>query len=72
MVNIIAQRRIVPEFLQDDVTAEKMAPVLREILDPGSERRQAMLRDLDGVRGSLGEPGAAGRVATIALAMARR
>ena len=72
MVNIIARRRIVPEFIQDEVTAERMAPLLREILDPSSERRQTMLRDLQGVRDSLGERGAAGRVAALALQMARK
>jgi lipid-A-disaccharide synthase len=72
MVNIIARRRIVPEFLQDEVTADRMAPVLKEILDPASERRQTMVRDLNAVRESLGERGAAGRVAAIALQMARR
>jgi lipid-A-disaccharide synthase len=72
MVNIIARRRIVPEFVQDDVTADRMAPVLREILEPGSERRKTMLRDLEAVRESLGERGAADRVAALALQMARQ
>jgi lipid-A-disaccharide synthase len=71
MVNIIARRRIVPEFLQDDVSADKMAPVLKELLDVGSERRKVMLRDLQTVRESLGERGAAGRVASLALQMIR-
>jgi lipid-A-disaccharide synthase len=72
MVNIIARRRIVPEFIQDDATPEKMAPVLREILDPTSERRQTMLRDLQSVRESLGQGGAADRVAALALQMAAK
>jgi lipid-A-disaccharide synthase len=72
MVNIIARRRIVPEFLQDEVSAERMAPVLKELLDPGSAHRATMLRDLDAVRESLGERGAAGRVAAIALEMVQR
>jgi lipid-A-disaccharide synthase len=71
MVNIIAQRRIVPEFLQQDVVPEKMAPVLKELLDPASDRRRTMLRDLELVRESLGDRGAAGRVASLALQMAR-
>jgi lipid-A-disaccharide synthase len=69
MVNIIAGRRIVPEFLQDDVRAERMAPVLAELLNEGSERRKTMVRDLQAVRESLGERGAAGRVAALALQM---
>jgi lipid-A-disaccharide synthase len=71
MVNIIARRRIVPEFVQDDMDPARMAPVLRELLDPASERRATMLRDLAAVRESLGERGAAGRVAAIALDMAK-
>jgi hypothetical protein len=46
-----------------------MAPVVRELLDHGNERRQAMLRDLRAVRDSLGEPGAARRVAALAMQM---
>jgi lipid-A-disaccharide synthase len=69
MVNIIARRRIVPEFVQDDMTAAAMAPVLRELLDQRSARRQAMLADLAAVRASLGERGAAERVAAMALQM---
>ena len=71
MVNIIAQRRIVPEFLQDEVTAARMAPVLRDLLQPRSEPRETMLRDLAAVRESLGERGAAARVASLALQMVR-
>jgi lipid-A-disaccharide synthase len=70
MVNIIAGRRIVPEFVQDEVRADRMASVLHELLDSSSPRRQAMLKDLASVRESLGERGAAGRVAALALQMA--
>ena len=69
MVNIIARRRIVPEFVQDDLQPRAVAPVLGELLDHGSARRKAMLRDLEEVRGSLGERGAAGRVAALAVQM---
>ncbi|HET9425006.1 MAG TPA: lipid-A-disaccharide synthase [Gemmatimonadaceae bacterium] len=69
MVNIIARRRIVPEFVQDELEPSRVAPVLRELLDARAERRQTMLRDLAQVRESLGERGAAGRVADLALRM---
>jgi lipid-A-disaccharide synthase len=71
MVNIIARRRIVPEFLQEDVRPELMAPPLGELLDLTSERRRTMLADLKVVRESLGTGGAAGRVASMALEMIR-
>lgn len=69
MVNIIARRRIVPEFLQDDLDPSRIAPVLSELLEASNERRLTMLRELAAVRDSLGEPGAAGRVAELALQM---
>lgn len=69
MVNIIARRRIVPEFVQDALEPRAVAPVLAELLDHGSARRTTMLRDLEEVRGSLGERGAAGRVAALAAQM---
>jgi lipid-A-disaccharide synthase len=69
MVNIIARRRIVPEFVQGELEPGRVAPVLRELLDVASTRRQTMVRDLADVRASLGERGAAGRVAAIALEM---
>ena len=72
MVNIIARRRIVPEFVQDDLQPRAVAPVLGELLDHGSARRKAMLQDLEEVRGSLGERGAAGRVAALAVQMIGR
>lgn len=71
MVNIIARRRIVPEFLQDDMEPSRVAPVLKELLDASSDRRLTMLRDLAEVRDSLGDRGAAGRVAALALQMVR-
>lgn len=69
MVNIIARRRIVPEFVQDDLQPRAVARVLADLLDRGSERRTAMLRDLEEVRDSLGDRGAAGRVAALAVQM---
>jgi lipid A disaccharide synthetase len=60
----------VPEFLQDEVVADRMAPALRDLLDRANPRRQAMVEDLASVRESLGERGAAGRVAALALQMA--
>ena len=71
MVNIIARRRIVPEFLQDDLEPSRVVPVLKELLDASSERRLTMLRDLAEVRDSLGERGAASRVAALARQMVK-
>jgi lipid-A-disaccharide synthase len=64
--NLVADAPVVPEFLQDDLRAETVAPVLLELLDPDSRARREQMAGLARVRGLLGAPGAAGRVADLA------
>jgi len=64
--NLIADSRVVPEFLQDEVRPATVAPALLELLDEGSEARSRQFRDLAAVRTRLGQPGACGRVAAMA------
>jgi lipid-A-disaccharide synthase len=62
LVNVLAGRRLVPELLQREASPERMAGEVERLLaDPAA--REAQLRGLDEVRGSLGGPGAARRVA---------
>ncbi len=68
MANIIAGERVVPELIQNEVTAERIAAESRGILGD-RERRELMISKLSEVRAKLGSPGAAGRTADIALAM---
>ncbi len=71
MANIIAGEKVVPELIQNEVTAEKIAAESRAILGD-RELRERMISKLSEVRAKLGSPGAAGRTADIALAMMNR
>jgi len=69
LVNILAGRGLVPELLQRDASPERMAAEIERLLGDGGAR-EAQLRGLREVRASLGEPGAAERVAAeVARAM---
>ncbi len=68
MVNIVAGERVVPELIQAELTAERIVRE-SELILRDSELRQRMVAKLAEVRGKLGSPGAAGRVADIALGM---
>jgi lipid-A-disaccharide synthase len=64
MVNLIAERRIVPELIQGDFTPEKVAREAVGFLDdPG--RLAGIRSELSFVRQRLGGPGASGRAAAI-------
>lgn len=62
MVNILAGREIVREFIQQGAEPEAMAGELRRIVEDEAYRAR-MLDDLSAVREVLGAPGAAARVA---------
>ena len=63
--NLIAGERVVPEFFQEELSPEMVAPVLLDLLDEHSPARAAQIDGLRSVRERLGDPGAAGRVADI-------
>ncbi len=68
LVNLLAGRQVVPELLQREASAERMAAELEALLgDRGL--REAQLAGLREVRGSLGEPGAPLRVAEEVVAV---
>lgn len=65
MVNIIAERELVPELLQGDMTSENVvAHVLRLLEAPQAAVMRQGLKD---VRERLGEPGASSRAAEVVL-----
>jgi len=70
LVNIVAQREVVRELLQDAATPVSLAEEVLRILQDAAYRR-TMVAGLQEVADALGEPGCASRVARIASEMAR-
>ncbi len=68
MPNIIAQRRIVPELIQNEVNPQRLC---KEVLDLYTDisRQEQMKQELTEVRAELGPPGAARRAAQLALTL---
>lgn len=66
LVNVIAGRIIVPEFLQYNATAKKIARESLEIMR-NDTKRSAMVTELERVKSSLGDPGASQRAARAIL-----
>ena len=64
--NLVMGRRIVPEFLQDDLEPALVAESLLDLLADGSPERARQVDDLRQVKEALGGPGASRRVAELA------
>ncbi|MFZ5517004.1 MAG: lipid-A-disaccharide synthase [Candidatus Zhuqueibacterota bacterium] len=70
LVNVIAGKKIVPEFIQGELRASGMAPVMKMLLS-NREARIRMMDDLRKIREKLGEPGASDRTAAMAMELIR-
>jgi lipid-A-disaccharide synthase len=66
LVNLVAEREVVPEILQDRANADSLAAALRPLLDPRDPRTVAQREGLALVRQRLGAPGATTRVVALA------
>lgn len=62
LVNIVAEREVVPELLQEEVSAKHIVPHLVSLLDEGAERER-MMAGLKEVRDKLGDGNAASNLA---------
>ncbi len=66
LVNLVADREVVPEKLQERATAPELAGAVRPLLNPTDPRTRAQREGLALVRERLGEAGATTRVVALA------
>jgi lipid-A-disaccharide synthase len=64
LVNLVAEKKIVPELIQNEVKPERISEETLNILK-NPHRFQKMKDELSKVRFKLGEPGASARAARI-------
>jgi len=70
LVNLVADRTVVPELVQSSATTQRLYEEAVRILED-RVAYDAMRRDLAAVRAALGEPGASARAAEVVLAACR-
>ena len=70
LVNLLLQRRAVPEYIQGDLDKKILADALLPLFDPNGRQARGQLNAMKEVREQLGTPGAAKRVSDLALEFA--
>ncbi len=68
LVNVIAEKKVAPELIQNDLKKEKLAPEMEDLLFNKS-KRQAMIDELKIIEAKLGSSGASKRTAEMILQM---
>ncbi len=71
LVNIVAGKTVAPELIQHEANPERIAAEILSILND-AKRRKAMQEELTLLREKLGRPGAAKRVARMALTLMQK
>jgi lipid-A-disaccharide synthase len=66
LANLVAEERLVPEFVQEAATPGALADALLPLLAEGSPERARMMEGFERIRARLGGGGAASRVADAA------
>ncbi|MCH7874982.1 MAG: lipid-A-disaccharide synthase [Gemmatimonadetes bacterium] len=70
LVNLVAGRTVSPELIQHSVTPQRLAESVLPLLDPAGSQARGQRVAFEQVRAALGTPGAARRVAGLALDLA--
>ncbi len=71
LANVVAGKRVVPEFIQDEFCAATVVPALLNLLRSETER-QKMKSEFAEIRQKIGNAGASHRVAELAVALLRK
>jgi lipid-A-disaccharide synthase len=69
LVNIVANKRVVPEMIQNEVRGERIADEVRRLIEPSTYA--AIRAELEEVRKHLGGPGASRRAAEAIMSALR-
>ena len=71
LANLVAGDRVVPEFIQGEMSPSAVADALEPLLDRSSAERATMVAGLRTIRDALGSPGASARVVDLVEEMLR-